>query len=573
MGSQEVIVAFALSEEKPLFQHPRSRFLVTVSTNEVHFLIFNSSTFEVAPRRPVFKDLSDSSGTPTKILQSKPFDNSEFELVPRPLEGGNTPIKVIYSKRLNRLLVLSMDVKLRWSPRIRGGRRQTSKRTSRALVTVLNVDLGLKGESANFNAVDIDQTTRDEHQAYHHTLQTCPGERFLGMVEWFPKIFAKAYHLLLFNTMVKDRQKPTSGRLLFFAITRHENEGFSLTLKRSHKTSSPVYAITPHWDGSSVLFCSGNSLNVLSLELSASDIKVGPTYTIKMHSPGRHLSAKDPYVYVSTANESLQVYQYQDGQLRHWHGDTTSRNGICHLNAPDPGLVLATDMSGGITGLWQPSQNQASNAMVTVFDVSLPRAVTRLFNADFPLAKRDFLLRNSAIVLYDSLSGSGNEVTDDTLAPSPSDIADYRPCAIIGASTDGTITQMLVLSTGWKLLKYVQNMCEQNTLICPFRSQGVKRHLEPSSEHPRLMHISGDILRRLLTIDPVRLLGEMLFNSAPARASDEHYADFEMADERWDCFLRYSKEVFGLEICSNQSRQELIRQVVKWIDYVIRPAV
>ena len=565
VGRRE-IVAFSTSKILTDYQHPRAQFLTTVSPEEVHFLMFDSSEFVILPRRP------SRGETPGILRQFKQFDNSEHKVVARQWGLGGTPIRIVYSKHLNKALALYSVIDIIRSPQHGGIRRQVGKRTAKAVITSVDFDEEERRNS-DPEAMDVEPAPTAQRQRYRQFLDCKPGERFLGMIEWFPRISALEYHLFVFNTLIKDRQKPSSGRILLFAVSSTENNDLNLVLKKTIDVTSPVYSVAPHWDRFSIVYCSGNDLNVLSLEPSPSGLKFGLPSKVNMRSPGRHLTMQEPYIYVSTANESFQTYTCYDRQLRHHSGDTVSRNGIYHLCVPGSDLLLATDMSGSITGLWQPPLSQANNAMVTVFDAALPQAITRLFAVKQSPSKRDVLLPGSAIILCEELSAYkylGENSSPSELSPK---ISDYRSGALIGTSTDGTITQMLVMTAGWRLLKFIQNMCERHQSICPFRMAGGVRHLEPSSDHPKLMHINGDVLKRLLAKDAVKLLNEMLNRPIPTRDSDERFVDYETTETRWERFMEFAQELFGNDFCVQRGRQGVLIETLRWMTYVMRNAI
>ncbi len=166
-------------------------------------------------------------------------------------------------------------------------------------------------------------------------------------------------------------------------------------------------------------------------------------------SPALHISAKPPFVYVSTLQHSHICYEVvpaSEGRFEFVQVFTDSRERSCthHLvldlpkESQDEGqtdrIVLFTDKkSASLTGLYQPPERTYKNAADTVFEACLPRTVIRLQQGDIrPPWRRS--ARSSKII---------GVVTDD----------------IVGACSDGTLYNFSILSNpALHLLRLVQNL-------------------------------------------------------------------------------------------------------------------
>lgn len=474
--------------------------------------------------------------------------NPEPRCVPRRLQIGGTPVRVIYSHRLNRLIVLYYRKSV--TRHSNEYRNRPGKRALRPVIGLLNPDDDAESvelcptkvtNDAQFatelNAVDADNdhfmTTMSEGTATKGCIYHKPGERFLGVTEWFPTVARATYHMLIVNTLVKslDDGAP-NGRLLFFSVDVSGSGPPKLVLKKDMDLSAPVYSVA-FYPPSSIIYCCASELCKLSLEPYASGIKWMPPIKAAMRSPGRHITVEEPWIYVSTANESLAVFQYDTAtsKLIYRFGDQVARSGLHHVNLPQHSLILAADMSGSVIGLWQPPQPRLDNSLGTVFEAVLPNSITRL-------------RRMRPAIRHAKSLEDGDEI-------------------IIGSSTDGTITQFTILTKGWRMLRFMQNMAERSPIVCPFNYEKPKRHIEPSRAKPTFMHIDGDILKRILERGDEALLREMLDREPHPKA---RYLDFDTAADRWKLFREAAAEVVNVE------GDEWLEDVISWLRVILRNA-
>lgn len=480
--------------------------------------------------------------------------DSQPKMVPRRLRLGGNPIRVLHSAYLDRLIVLHNKLEVFRAVRtIDGQPRIGGKRALRPMISFLDFDVepvtGLDPD-----AMDIDDRENpNENQAL--MISECkPGEKCLGITEWFPKPKAgeNPHHMLVINTTLTRAGKPV-GRLLIFAIIIITKEGIDqppkLVFKKAIDTEEPVYSVATYPE-KSLIYCCGNDLYVQSIGVAdPSRFHLQTPAKLAMRSPGRHITVKEPYIYVSSSRESLSVYRFDAGQLLYQFGDQSAREGLHHLHFPSQSLVLASDMSDTVVGLWQPPERRIDNAMTTVFEAVLPTSITRLRRITPPMWSHN--------------NHEYHESSLENLYNSPG----LRNETILGSSADGTLTQMSILSAEeWRLLRFVQNMAERHPLICPFHPGNPhRRHIEPSdAPRPHHMHINGDILGRMLERGGERLLNEML----DVEPDHESHTDFGSKEERRERFEELAKVVL-----KDVEDGEAVGMVVLCLRYLLRNAL
>ena len=479
---------------------------------------------------------------------------------------STTPTRILRSKRVN--MVLALCTEATTAP----ARFKTSgkKRVLHPRVQFLDLDhepfrpiLPVPG------APILEQAIPARRALKAWSPLSKPGEQVLGMVEWLPKREDKEFHMLLIHTLIKDRERKDTGRLLIYNVKFPGGTEPALSLKKSMDFPHPVYSLTPHTDGSSIIFCMGITLMVYTLLPSPSGLKFATSYSAIMRSVGRHITIEGPYIYVTTANESLQIYRLKYDQLTYWSGDTIARHGVHHAKAPGDDLVLVSDMAGGLTGLWQPPSRQANNAMSTIFEAVLPRTISRILRVTRPRSTQDLLYPGGIVTPLPS-----PEKGEDSSNLPANAFADYRPNAFIGASIDGTITQIQVIKKGWKLLKFIENMCERHPQVCPSKaSRRPKKHLEPAQDNPRLMHINGDVLNRMIAIGGESLLEQMLRMPTPPPQSDDRLMNFETREDRCVYFVELVADTLGDHFARVEDMDLILREVIRWMRYLMRPAL
>ncbi len=464
-----------------------------------------------------------------QVLKLNP--DPEAQLVPHRLTIGGSSEQLIYSRFLNKLIVLYNRRRVLKAPRKNGAVKVSGVRMVQPSITFLDLETTTRiRPHPNMEDVkpDSQPDKNDELLAYERKAT----EVFLGITEWFPIINGALYHFLVVNTVLEHNSKQV-GRLLVFRVGQQANGKPKLLIKKKIVLSAPAYYVAEYPDRKSIIYCSGRDLFLQSLDLTQPGLKFQAPIKEEMRSPVRYLTIKAPYIFVSSSGESLAVYKYEDGKLAYQYGDQSARVGLHHVHVPEYSLVLASDIGNTVVGLWRPPERRIDNAMTPVFEAILPNSITCFGHVTRPLWHRDL-----------------DKPHDDQ--------------SIIGSSMDGTITQLDVLTKGWRLLRFIQNMAERNKVVCPFKGRGpFVRHLDPSTSKPHYMHINGDILQRVVERGGEQLIKRML----DLEPDQDSHTDFDTAEARWERFKELAEEVVNTE------DGDWLANVVQWVRYRLLSAL
>ena len=150
--------------------------------------------------------------------------------------------------------------------------------------------------------------------------------------------------------------------------------------------------------------------------------------------------------------------------------------------------------------------------MSAVFEAALPNSITRLTRVAKPAWSHDIS------------TATNSEI-------------------IIGVSVDGTITQLEIVTKGFRVFKFIQNLAERNPITCPFAGiMPHKRQLEPKVDRPHRMHVNGDILKRVLERGGEECIRDML-NVEPDLGMR---SDFDSVEDRWARFRELAGEIVDI---------------------------
>ena len=550
------VLALIPPQREDVCSDTRARLFVFVTRKDVHFSLFDTASFELSPRRP--RPTSHHQNAANMTVR-RPFTDTELGVIPTNLEATENPSRVTYSAHLKQLIILSSGFSTFRSVRGISKRLQMKRRTS-ATITFLNAD-SLWG--LNTVCAPPYRAQSPQSKPSRHIMDPKPGERFLGLMEWRPNIDECDFAILLINTLIKNKTRTSSGRLLFYSMTLAAGRVKRLDLKKALDFKTPVYSVTCLWDKSSIVLGTGNDLTILRVKSSDSGLKYETQSRTTLSSPARSVSAQEPYIFVSTANESCQVYTIKNERLQHLYGDSVSRNAACHLSMHGSDILAAGDMQGRVVGLWRPSVGRLDNALPSIFEATLPKAVTRLFQVFGSSRERDVMFPGGPIVMAEGCRSLND--------PCDYPIHDHRHGALIGSSTDGTIFQMNVIDRGWKLLRFMQSLCDESQIICPFKSATWIPPPEGAEDDPKYRHIDGDILKRLLLVGGTDRLLKML---AVTDQTQDIAAEEESVNERWERFLTLAMEIFGREFIEKaDNKTAVVSEILRWISYMTRSAL
>ena len=443
--------------------------------------------------------------------------SAEAQNVGRSLTLGSSPAGLLFSQRQKRLIVLSHEINILRPQRPTSDPPQPGKRTFRPVITFMDPHSEVDTDQDE-GRMEVDNPSA-VHDAPPERLDTVrpefkPGEKFLGITEWSPRIEQNEWPMLIANTSVRaDAKKAASGRLILFAIIRTDGR-FQLKRKKEITHTAPIYAVAAHPSENVVFYVCATELCAFSLSVLAEGserLGVSSWAKVALQSPGRQITVMDDFVYVSTAEHSLSVFEIQantPNTLTYLFSDTEARVGIHHTHVPESSIVLASDAGNSLVGLWRPPQARIDNALTTVFEaVNLPFAITRLKRISQPPWYQKYQAND----------------------PVPSAVTSAQPHAFIGTSTAGSITQIVMLdSHEWPLLCFLQVLAQRCAITAPFSY--VSGRTPPLADFSTLdsalrntnrvrRHINGDLLRRLLERGGANLVLNLL-----GRERDRPYA-------------------------------------------------
>ena len=440
-------------------------------------------------------------------------------LVPRQLPIDGNPTKILYSDYLKKLIVLHVRTTITQPRQTNEQHVGVAQRALKPWISFLDPD----AEPAEHDPDDIDDRGTRE-------LERIAGEKVLGMMEWFPlEEDDKVYPLLVINTLVKENKQAASGRLLLFTMRQGANSDVTLECRKRFEPGSPVYAVASY-GRSSLVYCCGKDLVLHKLAMHPTKRWNEPIrYT--MGSPAAHISVHGDEVYVTTTKDSLSVFKIENNKFVYQFSDQVARNGLHHLEVPHQSLTLISDMGCSVTGLWKPPKPRIDNLMCTVFQAVLPGSISRLrrlararWYRKTPTASVSQFSDVTPSFLRSGLTRSSLQ-RDHTNEGYPNEEVE----AIIGGSADGALYQFDILDEpSWRLLRYIQNMAIQDSIICPFSTKTRHLNIEPATSD-RSMHVNGDILQRLLDRGGENLLRDMLIRGEDNQLQD--MMDLDSTDE------------------------------------------
>ena len=249
-----------------------------------------------------------------------------------------------------------------------------------------------------------------------------PGEMVLGLMEWFPRIGSPSdeHHLLVLNTSISyGSQHRRTGRILISHIESQKQPMF----KKAKSFDCPIDCIAVY-TSYSIVYCSGTEIGELKLrsEMHGQKPSARTSKVSRLSSRARQMSvdpvSSDPrYIYVSTEQNSLQIFTDTGTSFSLLFSDPQHRAGLCHLALPDVRLVLTTSHNA-LHGLWIPPEPRIDGTAPLVFSAQLPGSI------------RDLRLLSN--------QDSGNK-----LVPSKDD---YHK--LIGTGLDGAVYRIDVLPQG-----------------------------------------------------------------------------------------------------------------------------
>ena len=451
---------------------------------------------------------------------------SQSRMIPRRMYLDGTPTRLTFSEKLDRLIVLYTRIVIRRDPQ----HGQPGQRVLEPTFAFVDIDKGILRPDPNSRANrDLHVVLPNDQYQRANVLtvqERKPGEKYIGMTEWFPTDGDNVYHMLIVFTMiVYDDKRAETGRLLFFSLSKNGDGQVSMEFKKITELKAPAFAVVPYGQSSLIYSC-GPEVFLHTLRLASKPREWLSPVVLTLQSRGVHFSVSGQFIHVTTAADSLSVLKVGEDNrtLTLEYSDELARDGIFHLDLPAQGLIITSSKDGTITGLQRPPPQRISNSMPTAFIAEFPSSITRLRRINRPSWQ---------------LGGS-------------SKVSRASPEAIIACTADGTLYQIDILEeSSWRLLRFITNMARRHPLICPYREKframvdaRHPRHIEPTTSNKRFMQIDGDMLIRLLDRGGERLLRDIV-NHEPYEG--DAFMDFNTAAARSQRFWELAKQA-GVDV-------------------------
>ncbi|PQE23253.1 thermotolerance protein [Rutstroemia sp. NJR-2017a BVV2] len=389
---------------------------------------------------------------------------SHRKVIPRRILLKGTPSRFIYSRSLKVFIV---------------GATTDGRSTLHLIDPETGEDLGVPTNKA--------QEDREEFVAGLGKID----EKVFCLYEWPYIKQGNTYHHIVAGTSdgkvvmisaVHDKSSamsPLSGQKSIRYWTRH-----------FFKCEEPVYSVTGDSEG--LYYCAKNVLNYQVLDLK--EKRFVHMAKVELQSEAISLSYDDGKVYALTRNHSLQIIQVvkEDGKVRLAlrHTDQYAREALHHLsigNKPAEGMLkdiqihLVSDRGKSVAGLWA-SDEMVTETVDTIFEVKVPSSVLRLRSAN---------CRPTWDRIWD-VTEVGQRSEDLTVSNNTGG------SEILGLGIDGSLFHFTILpETSWRFLRYLVNVAKNSELVCEYTYDHDPIALEPE-RNPKMMHVDGDILRRVL---------------------------------------------------------------------------
>ncbi|KAJ9404513.1 hypothetical protein DTO045G8_7735 [Paecilomyces variotii] len=431
--------------------------------------------------------------------------------VPRRIHLPGSANRLIYSKYLNSLVVSYTLVEL-------DTETDPIKRYSRPTIEFIDLD------SQNPEVRNPGPSMRDLDARQPWRPSGASGEKITCLLDWMPKRDGAEYHFIVIGTARKHQEE--KGRIIFLQTQRDRATGqIECVVKHVHKFEGAVHAVAPYGDFTLMV---ATGYDIVPLEPKFSEKRWVRSARYRLTSPAVSISVHEPFLYLSTSRESLVVLKITDDKLVLYSHDRVKREGVSHFHiGGEAKLTLATSRGGTVSALTEIG--------VTTNDKVMPA----------PLAEAH--LPVSIMKLNPS----------HTVSSSPSATVTY------GTALDGTVYRLTTLTEKeWRLLRFLQNICMRDPIICPFGSIRKRRwnpaEIEPSTTKPSTMHVNGDILSRLLShgSDYLRQLLSIEYDS---HGTGNTTTSTSTAMER---FSDLAVEVFG-------ESENPVKNVIEWLRNIL----
>lgn len=367
------------------------------------------------------------------------------------------------------------------------------KRYMRPHLTFLNFD------TSNSHLLTYQHNIEAHDDIHFQRLVGSSGERITCILDWIPISGGQKYHLLVVGTARKTQD--LKGRVLFLNARRNpaNPEQIDCSVKYIHVFDGAVRAVAAYGD-STIIVAAGNDIIPIAPKLPNGGEQWATAARFKLTSPGVSITVRDSLLYVSTARESLVILQVKNRKLELYAQAGMAHESLSHQYLGGENKLILASFRGGKVSIY-------SEAATTDMDNILSPAIAE---AHLPVS---IIRLNASQDSYPQIASSSS------FSPSP---------ITYGTTIDGALYRFSVLSESeWRLLRFVQNLSSQDSVLSPFLSARKKRwtwaDIVPQDVKPSAMHVDGDILSRLLH------KGAAYFREMLGR--DQEMAESERSDE------------------------------------------
>ena len=344
--------------------------------------------------------------------------------VPRQIPVNGTPNRLLYAEQQRCIVCASLRYDVRTFPSSSSHSRTKERRQI-------------------FPVIDF-VPARSSQASFTYEMQS--GERIYALLEWSFKLSEdKTYSFILVGGSYFKSSGSQRGRITFLQPVNKNWTVVDVKEGRKMTFGAPVFAMAL-LDELTYVACVGR--NVMVYRFSVDDRKWEQLCEpFQLSSPGLHLSTHNPFIYVSTAKDSLftLIFRYHGDDeepsrsyFRYYLLDDTvpprADTPLTHIRPIDDDLTLVSTKHGQLIGLGPPSNTSnltKSRSNEMLFEAELPRSLTRMRQCN----------------------------TKPRWKAGPPD--GVRHCNIVGCAADGTLMGVAVLEEHiWRRLSWLQKLCE-----------------------------------------------------------------------------------------------------------------
>ncbi|KAK7957135.1 uncharacterized protein PG986_006357 [Apiospora aurea] len=400
---------------------------------------------------------------------------AELELQPKPVlrhfKLGRKPVKVLYSQRLNALMVVVADEF--------DGNRHSLLFIDADTGEDLSLPTDSSGDETDYISGLGEEDVRVPSIASWRYQRNGREWDYIVLATSLPESLGR---LLVITADVVDAEE--SG-------TSKSHRGSSRKIKfwtkwRSKLYNQPIHTVAT--DPHGVFLCTGSDVHYEIIDMVDKKLKTAKTH--ELGSPAQWMEVVDGKLHVVTSRESLEVLDYksdpEDDTMIRLYSDDRAKVSMHCIEAGDASqassvqqITLLSDVCCGLWGLWQPPQG--ARPLQTVLLAELPTSIRRFGRCRSRPQWQSF----SRTLQYDRIRNSPDDAD------------------IIGLGIDGSMQHIVLLgSDAWRLLRFIHNLALQSLMICPFFWDADRMadidgsNPEPRNDSVKEKHVDGDILQR-----------------------------------------------------------------------------